>query len=121
MTCVQTCHRCQSIEVRAADSRGRFVCSRCFWRHDGNYWLHRLRLGFDDHGRLTFPQIDNAHPIGVMTYVAAWPSYPPDMGLLACPVNTCQATVVGPIVGQPCPWCVDRGRTRATVTNGRRR
>jgi len=108
-----TCHRCFSTAVRTTDHAGRGVCASCYWKREGTYLLHRVRLGADEHGRFTSPPIAAGTAIGVMEYVAPMPSWPADFGLLKCPVNRCGATHVGPIVGEPCPWCVDRARHAA--------
>lgn len=112
-----TCHRCASVAIRATDDAGRGLCASCYWKREGAYLLHRVRMGIDDNGRPTMPPIPAGTPIGVMVYVAPWPYWPVDYGLLVCPVNRCGATEVGPIVGQPCPWCCDRARNAATPTD----
>lgn len=118
---VPTCHRCHAIGVRATDYAGRGICASCYWKREGAYLLHRVRLGLDDYGRPTLTPIPAGTPIGVMIYVAPMPYWPIDRGLLECPVYRCGATVVGPIVGQPCPWCCDRARHAATTATATRR
>lgn len=118
---VPACHRCHAIGVRATDYAGRGICASCYWKREGAYLLHRVRLGIDDNGRPTLTPIPAGTPIGVMVYVAPWPSWPIDQGLLECPVYRCGATVVGPIVGQPCPWCCDRARHATTTATATRR
>jgi len=113
---VPTCHRCSSTAVRATDNAGRGICASCYWKREGAYLLHRVRLGIDDHGQPTLTPIPAGTPIGVMVYVAPWSWWPVDFGLLKCPIYDCGATHVGPIVGEPCPWCCDRARHAATTT-----
>jgi hypothetical protein len=111
---LQSCHRCGSVDVRAADHNGRGICAPCFWKREGAWQVACLRAGLDKYGRPTLPPIPAGAPIGIMVYVAPRPYWPADFGLLECPEDRCGATHVGPIVGEPCPWCCDRARRAAT-------